>query len=82
MSTGISPEKELLDRSNNCRLESCDSSGGRTPLKLLDGRLRTLRRGTLVPNQEGISPKNRLFPRSRLMSVLQVSITDGKNPRK
>jgi hypothetical protein len=80
MRMGISPEKELLGKSRNSRLESCDNSGGRTPLKLLDVRLRNIREGPIIPNQEAISPKNLLFPRSKLMSVLHVSITDGKTP--
>jgi hypothetical protein len=53
-----------------------------TPVKLLEGRLRSLRRGRLVPIQEGISPTNMLFPRSRVIRILQVSMTDGKFPEK
>jgi hypothetical protein len=53
-----------------------------TPVKLLEGRLRTLRRGRLVPIQQGISPTNMLFPRSRVMRILQAPMTDGKIPEK
>ncbi len=80
MDAGICPENLLKERSRRKTFVSFPSVGGKTPLKELEERSKTVRVGPKFPTRGDKDPLTSLTPRKRLVRLLNWKRELGRLP--